>query len=41
VAESQRITGFEVFSKPLDLDRVPPLVKRIVTSRPGGPSKAT
>jgi DNA-binding NtrC family response regulator len=41
VAESQRTTGFEVFSKPLDLDRVLPLVKRIVTSRPGGPSKAT
>jgi two-component system response regulator HydG len=41
VAESQRITGFEVFSKPLDLDRVLPLVKRIVTSRPDGPSKAT
>jgi DNA-binding NtrC family response regulator len=41
VAESQRTTGFEVFSKPLDLDRVLPLVKRIVTSRPCGPSKAT
>ena len=41
VAESQRTTGFEVFSKPLDLDRVLPLVKRIVTSRPSGPSKAT
>jgi two-component system response regulator HydG len=41
VAESQRTTGFEVFSKPLELDRVLPLVKRIVTSRPSGPSTAT
>ncbi len=40
-AESQRTTGFEVLSKPLDLDRVLPLVKRIVTSRPSGPSLAT
>ena len=40
VAEFQRTTGFEVFSKPLDLDRVLPLVKRIVTSRPVGPSTA-
>jgi DNA-binding NtrC family response regulator len=41
VAESQRTTGFEVLSKPLDLDRMLPLVKRIVTSRSSGPSQAT
>jgi two-component system, NtrC family, response regulator HydG len=37
VEESQRTTGFEVFSKPLDLDRVLPLVRRIVSSRASGP----
>ncbi len=41
VTESQRTTGFEVLSKPLDLDRVLPLVKRIVSLRPRGPSTAT
>ena len=41
VAESQRTTGFEVLSKPLDLERVLPLVKRIVSSRPRGPSLPT
>jgi len=41
VLESQRTTGFEVLSKPLDLDRVLPLVKRIVSSRSRGPSAAT
>lgn len=41
VAESQRTTGFEVLSKPLDLDRMLPLVKRIVSSRPRGPCIAT
>jgi DNA-binding response OmpR family regulator len=35
VAESQRTTGFSVLSKPLDLDQVLPLVKSIVSSRPG------
>ncbi len=34
--ESERATGFGVLSKPLDLDRVLPLVKRIVSSRAGG-----
>ena len=41
VLESQRTTGFEVLSKPLDLDRVLPLLKRIVSSRSRGPSTAT
>jgi len=41
VEESQRTTGFEVLSKPLDLERMLPLVKRIVTSRSSGPSQAT
>jgi DNA-binding NtrC family response regulator len=38
VEESQRTTGFEVLSKPLDLDRVLPLVRRIVTSRASDPA---
>jgi DNA-binding NtrC family response regulator len=41
VAESQRTTGFEVFSKPLELDRLLPLIKGILTSQPSGPSTAT
>ena len=35
VAESERTTGFGVLSKPLDLDRVLPFVRRIVSSRTG------
>jgi two-component system response regulator AtoC len=35
-AESERMTGFGVLSKPLDLDQMLPLVKRIVSSRAGG-----
>jgi DNA-binding NtrC family response regulator len=35
-AESERMTGFGILSKPLDLDRVLSLVKRIVSSRGGG-----
>jgi DNA-binding NtrC family response regulator len=35
-SESERMTGFGVLSKPLDLDRVLPLVRRIVSSRAGG-----
>jgi DNA-binding NtrC family response regulator len=41
VVESQRTTGFDVLSKPLDLDRLLPLVKWIVSSRPRRPSAAT
>jgi CheY-like chemotaxis protein len=41
VAESERTTGHGVLSKPLDLDRVLPLVKRIVASRVGGRGTAT
>jgi DNA-binding NtrC family response regulator len=41
VVESQRTTGFDVLSKPLDLDRLLPLVKWIVSSRPRRPSTAT
>jgi len=41
VVESQRTTGFEVLSTPLDLDRLLPLVKWIVSSRPRRPSAAT
>jgi DNA-binding NtrC family response regulator len=35
-SESERMTGFGVLSKPLDLDQVLPLVRRIVSSRACG-----
>jgi DNA-binding NtrC family response regulator len=36
VAESERMTGFGVLSKPLDLERLLPLVERIVSPRRSG-----
>jgi DNA-binding response OmpR family regulator len=41
VAESERTTGHLVLPKPLDLDQVLALVKRIVSARAGGRSATT